>query len=82
LPVLYPGLRWIKETGDAFGIGVEIDPADADSIFAGIEGLRKRIVADGMGDILDRAASENSWKTEEQVLRELTESVLDGGRNA
>ncbi|NQV82523.1 MAG: glycosyltransferase [Rhodospirillales bacterium] len=82
LPVLYPGLRWIKETGDAFGIGVEIDPADADSIFTGIEGLRKRIVADGMGDILDRAASETSWRTEEHVLKELTGHVLEDRRNA
>ena len=82
LPVLYPGLRWIKETAEAFDIGFEIDPGDADGISAGVERLRKRIAADGMADALDRAVGENSWQMEERVLKELTDRVLGTGNDA
>lgn len=81
LPVLYPGLRWIKETAETYDIGIEIDPGDADGISAGVERLRKRIAVDGMGNALNRAARENSWQKEERVLKELTERVLEFGRN-
>ena len=55
---------------------------DAGAISTGVERLRKRIAADGMGDALDRAVREISWQTEERVLMEMTERVLGIGNDA
>lgn len=82
LPVLYPGLRWIKETAEAYGIGVEIDPAKAGEICLGVTQLRERVKGNGLNDALKLAVRENSWQTEERVLKELTERVLGTQTNA
>lgn len=81
LPVLYPGLRWIKQTAEQLDTGLEIDPSDASSISAGVEKLKTISVEAGIAENLKRAANDMSWQTEERVLKELTERVLGGGGN-
>lgn len=68
LPVLYPNLRWIAEIAAGRGIGVQIDPSDAQSMREGIILLRQRMRDPTLLKAVSDAREEISWKTEETLL--------------
>lgn len=79
LPTLYPGLPWIKEVAEGYGIGVEIDPRDPKSIRDGIERLMAGIENSGyLRENLALAARENTWAGEEGVLKDVVAVALKG----
>lgn len=78
LPLLYPGLQWIRELAARYQTGVEIDPRNPESIRDGVLVLMTRMEEpQAFAENLERAAEENSWQNEEKELLELSAKALD-----
>jgi glycosyltransferase involved in cell wall biosynthesis len=77
LPVLYPPLPEMAALAERHQLGVEIDPADPDSVAAGVRAMVGEAGATARYRAnVERARETLSWEQEERTLAE----ILDGNR--